>query len=84
MSRHKDLPVMLGKNLKKGLLAYRNKQMGGFDLVVLWLKKQYETGAQYKMEDIDKVDAVLHFCDKESVVGAMAVLDWMLEHWEEE
>lgn len=84
MSRHKDLPVMLGKNLKKGLLAFRNKQMGGFDLYVLWLVKNYPTGKKYNMDDIDSVNAVLHFCDKESVKQTISILKWILKRWEEE
>ena len=81
--RRADLPVMLGKGLQKGIIAYRNDKMGGYDLAVLWLKKEYTTGAEYNMEDVDKVDAVLHFCDRSSVIETMAELQWMLDQWKE-
>lgn len=81
--RKEDLPIMLGKNLKKGICAFPNSKMGGYDLVVLWLKKEYPTGAEYSVSDIDKVDAVLHFCDRESIVGVMSELLWMLDKWNE-
>ena len=85
MSRRKaDLPIMLGKNLKKGIFAFQNAKMGGYDLAILWLKKVYPTGAEYSMSDIDKVDAVLHFCDRESIVGLMSELLWILDKWKEQ
>ena len=84
MSKRKaDLPIMLGKNLRKGIVAYRNDKMGGYDLAVLWLKREYPTGAEYSMDDVDKLDAVLHFCDRSSIIETIAELQWMLDQWKE-
>lgn len=78
------LPIMIGKNLKKGILAMRSKQ-GGFDMLIVWLdkKKEYESGQEYDLEDVDKVNAILHFCDRESVENTIRALEWILKQWKE-
>ena len=86
MSRRKaDLPILIGKDLKKGILAMRGKFLKGYDLWIVWLKKHYESGEKYAIEDIDKVNAVLHFCDRESIEQTIKVLKWMLKNglWED-
>lgn len=80
MGKRGDLPIMVGHNLRKGLLALRNKT-SGFDLFIVWLKKDYEHGAEYDLSDIEKVDAVLHFCDRESVETTIDTLKSILRMW---
>ena len=81
--RRMDLPIMLGKNLRKGVMAYRNMHMGGFDLTVLWLKQDYKTGQKFEFEDIEGLEAVLHFSDRESIEETINVLKWILKQWKE-
>ena len=76
--RRSNLPIMIGKRLRKGIFAFRDVKKGGYNLCVVWLKKEYESGEEYDMADIDKFDAVLHFCDKESIEQTIKVLQWML------
>lgn len=78
-----DLPVHLGHHLRKGLLASQNDKMGGYDLAVVWLDRTYETGQKYKLEDVDGVNVVLHFCDISSVEQTIKVLRWILRRWKE-
>lgn len=75
-------PVMLGHHLRKGILTSRDTKMGGFNLFVVWLKKEYQSGEKYEIADIDAMDTQLHFCDKESVVRVIESLLWILENWE--
>ena len=85
MSRkRKELPVMIGKHLNKGILVSRSPKLNGFDLIVVWLNKNYETGKQFEMEDIDEVDQVIHFCDRESVEQTADALKWILKQWKVE
>lgn len=79
-----DLPIIVGKNLRKGALAYRNEKMGGYDVAIVWLKKDYKTGEMYEIEDIDKVNGILHFCDRESVEQTIDILKWILKQGIEE
>ena len=79
-----DLPIVVGKNLRKGIIAYRNPQIGGYDVAILWLKKDYKTGETIEIEDIDKVNGILHFCDRESVEQTIDILKWILKHGIEE
>ena len=73
---------MIGKGLAKGLLTSRNKN-GGFDLYVVWLdkSKEHPSGEPYDINEIDKINCILHFCDKESVKLTIDMLRWMLEQW---
>lgn len=80
MGKRGDLPIMIGQNLRKGVLALRGR-IGGFDLYIVWLKKDYEHGANYDLSDIEKVDAVLHFCDKKSVETTIDALKNILRMW---
>jgi hypothetical protein len=74
MSRRsrKTLPVILGGGrLRKGLLVVRNPKMGGADLAVVFLKREVPTGQRFGTEDVEGIDAVLHFCN-ETAVDAVA------------
>lgn len=81
--RGHDLPIMIGHKLKKGMLAHRKGE--GFDLYVVWLNKdkEYESGQEFQIEDIRKVEAVLHFCDRESVKAMKTILEFILKQWKE-
>lgn len=83
MSRRTDLPIMIGKNLKKGIVAERSRYFSrGIDIFIVWLKKQFKTGETFQTEDIDKIDVQLHFCDRESVEQMVSVLTAVLADWE--
>ena len=83
MSKRKDLPVIIGKNLNKGMLAFQDKKMGGYNLLIVWLdkKKDFVTGDDFEVTDIKGVDTVLHFCDKSSVDVMIKTLEQMREMW---
>ena len=78
------LPIMIGKNLKKGIMAVRSKT-GGYEILIVWLNKdkEYERGQVFEKDDISKVNAILHFCDRESVENTINVLNWILKQWKE-
>ena len=86
MSKHTDLPVIIGKNLNKGMLAFQDKKMGGYNLLIVWLDKEkdFVTGDDFEIADIKAVNTVLHFCDKSSVEVMIKTLERMLEMWEGE
>lgn len=81
--RGHDLPIMIGHKLKKGMIAHHKGE--GFDLVVCWLdkNKEYESGQTFELKDIRKIEAVIHFCDKESVESMKKVLEFILKQWKE-
>lgn len=81
MSRGGDLPVMVGSRLQKGLMIMRNAKMGGFDLYIVWLNREFQTGETFELADIKKVDHVIHFCDRESVKETIKGLQTMLKMW---
>ena len=82
--RRSELPVVIGKNMRKGICAGRSGIFGGgVDLYIVWLKKKVESGARFNGEDIDKVNMILHFCDRESVKRTIDVLIDILTKWGE-
>ena len=81
MSRGRDLPVMIGSGFRKGYIVARNKSLTGFDMWIVWLKKDFQTGESFELNDVEKVDSVLHFCDKKSVRQIIGGLETMLEMW---
>ena len=80
MVRKKELPIMLGHNLHKGLSLSKNEKMGGYDLTVVWLDKTKDipSGEPFEPEDVLQVDSVIHFCDKESVRQTKRMLEMIL------
>ena len=80
--RRNSLPVIIGKGLQKGICASKSQLMGdGVDLSIVWLKKPFKSGARITREDIDRVNIVLHFCDKESVARTIDMLTEVLVKW---
>ena len=82
--RRTDLPVIIGKGMRKGVCAGRSELMeSGVDLYMVWLNRDIESGGRFAGEDVDKVNAVLHFCAKESVTRTVDVLTDILMKWGE-
>lgn len=82
--RRNNFPVMLGHHLRKGIFVSRDTKMGGFNLLIVWLNKDYQSGETYDIADIEAIDTHLHFCDRESVKQTIKSLEWILDHWKEE
>ena len=82
MPKNYNYPIMIGKNLKTGIVAGPGKH-GGADLYIVWLNKDIESGEVFAPDDIEKVKAVLHFCDRESLKRTIDVLTTVLLKWEE-
>ena len=82
--RRSELPVIIGKGMRKGVCAGRSDLMrGGVDLFIVWLNRDIESGGRFTGQDIDRVNVILHFCDKESVKRTVDVLTEILMKWGE-
>lgn len=78
-------PVIIGTGLRKGLFACKSKiAKGGWDLFVVWLNKDKQPGDLIYVEDIDKINVALHFCDKGSVKETIDVLQEIVDNWGDE
>ena len=40
---------------------------GGYDMWIVWLKKEFQTSEHFELKDIDKLQAVIHFTDRDAV-----------------
>lgn len=77
-------PIILGGGvLKKGLMAVPGKDKG-FDLYIIWLKKEFPHGARFGIEDIESVQQVIHFTDRKTLERTVWMLTNILKDWKEE
>ncbi len=84
MARRSDLPIIIGKNMKKGIVAGPSRHFGkGADLYIVWLKNRQMSGSTFDADDVQGVNAVLHFCDRESVKRTIDILTEVLLKWKD-
>ena len=76
-------PIIIGKGLRKGVFAGPSQFGGCADLYILWLDKDLKSGDKIKVDDVDGVEAVLTFKDKQSVKETIDVLTTILMKMEE-
>jgi len=80
-----NYPIILGGgNLKKGLMAVHGNDMKGFDLYIVWLKREFLPGAQFGVNDIESVQQVIHFTDRKTLERTVWMLTNILKDWKEE
>ena len=83
MSR-RPYPIILGGgNLKKGLMAVPGSGKG-FDLYIVWLKREFPAGERFEIEDIQSVQQVIHFTDRKTLERTVWMLTCVLNDWKEE
>ena len=77
-------PIILGGgNLKKGLIAVPGSGKG-FDLYIVWLKREFPAGERFGTEDIQSVQQVIHFTDRTTLERTVWMLSCILKDWKEE
>lgn len=79
------LPIILGgRDFKKGIMVFKWPGLNGYDLGIVRLKKEFPPGTRFEIDDVENVQAVLHFSSL-SVVKTMAnALNHIMEEWENE
>ncbi len=78
MAKCNDLPIIIGKGHRKGIFGYVDKGCRAV-VNIVWLKKDIDHGKDFELEDIDKLNATLWFCDRESVDQTITVLEKLRE-----
>ena len=81
MRKRNDLPIILSHNTHTGLCLFRNMKMGGYDLLIVGLNHEVESGADFDFKDIDWVKTVLHFGDIESMEVTAKTLSKAVKDW---
>lgn len=75
-----SLPTIIGHKYRKGVICMRSYIMGGgYDLYVVTLKREYQTGEKFDLSDIEQIHDALHFCDRSSVEETIKALEWILK-----
>jgi hypothetical protein len=75
MSKRKwDLPIVIAKNSRKGIMGWLDRDRRAV-VSIVWLNKDVPHGEEFQLADIDKTNAVLWFCDRESIDQTIKVLE---------
>jgi hypothetical protein len=74
MSKKSDLPIVIAKNHHKGIMGWLDQGRRAVVMIV-WLNKDIPHGREFQFADIEKIDATLWFCDRESVEQTIKVLE---------
>lgn len=81
----RDYPIILGGgNLKKGLMVTREKGQKGCDLYIVWLKREFPPGETFGLDDIEGIEQVIHFTDRNALERTVNMLTNILKDWKEE
>ena len=75
-----NYPIVLGHRFKKGILAFRNGK-GGFRFLICRLKKEYQTGDEFKFQDVESVEKEIWFTDRESLEMTVGLMNKVLKDW---
>lgn len=77
------LPVIISKGRRKGLFGFRNRMFGGngYDLAIVRLSRDYESGQPIALNDIESTEVILHFCDRDSLQLTADTLNRILKSW---
>ena len=80
--RGKEPAIILGGGeLRKGIVVWKIPNQDAWELAIVWLKKEFPHGEMFEIEDIEKVQTVLHFCNRESVEIMANALNHIMEDW---
>ena len=75
MSKRKtDLPIVIMKGKRKGIMGWLDKDRKAI-VSIVWLNKDIPHGEEFQFTDIDKLDATLWFCDRESIEQTIRILE---------
>lgn len=78
----KEPPIILGGGeLRKGIVAWEIPNQDACELAIVWLKKEFPHGERFEINDIEKVQTVLHFCNREAVEIMANALNHIMEVW---
>ena len=73
-----QLPIIIGHKYRKGIFCIRSN-MGGYDMYIVTLRSDYQTGEKFDMSEIEQIHTVLHFCDRSAVEQTIGALEWILK-----
>lgn len=78
----KNYPIVLGHKFRKGLIAFREPE-GGCRFLLCRLKKEYRTGDEFELEDIESVEKEIWFTDRKALELTAGVMNKVLKDWKE-
>ncbi len=73
-----QLPIIIGHKYRKGIFCIRSN-MGGYDMYIVTLRSDHQTGEKFDMSEIEQIHTVLHFCDRSAVEQTIGALEWILK-----
>ena len=78
----RDYPIILGHQYRKGIIAIRHGE-SGIKLIICRLKKEYQTGERFDLEDVESVEQEIWFSDRETLQTTVDVMNQVLKDWKD-
>lgn len=76
----RNYPIVLGHQFRKGILALRHGEKG-FRFLICRLKKEYQTGEEFDLGDIESIEKELWFSDRETLETTVKIMNKVLKDW---
>ena len=80
MNRH--YPIILGHKFRKGILISKAPEDEGYKLAICRLKKDYQTGDKFDLDDVESIEQEIWFSARETVQTIINALTEALEKGE--
>lgn len=72
MKNH-NYPIVLGHQYRKGILAVKDGEHG-VKFMICRLKKEYKTGEEFNLYDVENVEQEIWFADRETLKATVDVM----------
>jgi len=83
--KDRNYPIILGHQYRKGVMAVRNyRGLGGYAVLLCRLKKDYQTGEVFGLEDVKSVETELVFTEREALEITVRTMNKILDEWKEQ
>lgn len=79
MKNH-NYPIVLGHQYKKGVMALKHGEHG-FRFLICRLRKEYQTGTEFELDDIENIEQEIWFSDRQTLETVIGVMEKVLQRW---
>lgn len=76
--KSRNYPIVLGHPFRKGIIALRNGEHG-FRFLICRLKKEYKTGEEFDLADVESVEQEIWFHDRQTLETTVNVMNQALK-----
>lgn len=68
-----NYPIVLGHQYRQGILAIKDGEHGA-KFMICRLKREYKTGEEFNLDDVENVEREIWFADRETLKATVDVM----------